>query len=111
MGWPDRLYKTRKWEKRREQQRREHPLCQLCEAEGKITIMRYAHHIHEHRPGAEEWEFWLGPLMSLCADHHLIVHGRAPTLPFRRDIGPDGFPLDPRHPFYTQEHRWKPTAK
>lgn len=63
---------------------------------GVARIATIADHVEPHKWNANK--FWCGPLQSLCGPHHsgskqyLEIHG------FTRDIGPDGWPIDPNHP-------------
>jgi hypothetical protein len=99
-GWSH-LYSTRKWAKRSRFQRRLQPLCECCKAAGRVKEAHLAHHVHEYRPGNTDLDFWFGPLESLCRDCHEIKHGRALSpRQFEPDIGVDGLPLDPSHPFW-----------
>lgn len=95
------LYNKQSWRKRSAQQRREYPLCEICESEGRVTLARVAHHIEPHN--GDEVSFRLGKLQSLCHACHERAHGRNPPVPYSKEIGADGFPLDPAHPFYKTE--------
>jgi 5-methylcytosine-specific restriction enzyme A len=98
LKWPRRLYKSRRWERRAKQYRRAHPLCERCLAAGRVTIAVLCHHLREHYPGASELEFFFGPIQSLCHSCHLESHDRPPARGYARDIGIDGWPIDPAHP-------------
>jgi hypothetical protein len=47
--------------------------------------------------------FWLGPFQSLCKNCHDVSKREIEMYGFRRDVGLDGQPLDPNHPWYTGE--------
>jgi 5-methylcytosine-specific restriction protein A len=89
-------YGLQRWKKRAHHQLRTEPLCAQCLAQGRVTPATIADHNPPHQG---VWnDFRLGPLQSLCADCHKRKwaddrHG------YHSDIGDDGFPLDPRHPF------------
>jgi 5-methylcytosine-specific restriction protein A len=54
-----------------------------------------ADHIQPHRG---DWNaFWASPIKSLCAQHHSGGKQFEERRGFRNDIGPDGYPTDPRH--------------
>lgn len=95
LTWRD-WYGLLAWKTRRNHQLRIEPLCASCLEHGRLTGATVADHNPPHKG---VWNaFRLGPLQSLCADCHNRkwandAHG------YRRDIGDDGFPLDPNHPF------------
>jgi hypothetical protein len=62
----------------------------------RVTPATIADHDPPHKG---DWNtFRLGPLQSLCRDCH---QGKwaDDARGYRSDIGDDGFPIDPRHPF------------
>ncbi len=71
--------------------RRERPLCELCEKEGRgPTPAQLVHHVdHVNRDKARLLHVAPNRLMSLCRDCHDRVHGRSP----RPVIGNDGWPV------------------
>jgi hypothetical protein len=66
------------------------PLCEVCLAEGKVTVADVVHHVEDHR--GDRAEFFYGAVQSLCRDCHERHHGRANDSPW---IGEDGLPLPP----------------
>ncbi|MGC2080726.1 MAG: HNH endonuclease [Xanthobacteraceae bacterium] len=91
-------YGLLRWKRRARHQIRAHPLCAECEKQGRITPATIADH---HPPHNGDWNaFRLGPLQSLCGVCHERKHNR---LGFAQGaskaVDPDGFPIDPRHPF------------
>lgn len=56
-----------RWQKRREAQLREHPLCCYCERKGRIVLATVADHVTPHRGDPALFD---GPLQSLCATCH-----------------------------------------
>lgn len=82
------------WRKRRLAHLTAHPLCVMCEREGKVTAANVADHITPHNGDPELFK---GPLQSLCMSHH----SRDKQIVERtgRVIGgsADGTPLDPNH--------------
>lgn len=70
--------------------RRERPLCELCDKEGRITASELVHHIdHVNRDKDRLLHVAPGRLLSLCRHCHDRVHGRN-TRPV---IGIDGWPI------------------
>lgn len=63
-GW----YKTARWQRRREQQLIDEPLCANCLKHGRLTPATVADHVERHN-GQHEL-FWHGLLQSLCAPCH-----------------------------------------
>lgn len=90
-------YSTRRWFRKRAAQLKAHPFCKLCEVMGKTRIATVADHVEPH--GGDPLKFWHGELQSLCADCHDRAKQREEVEGFSRDIGRDGWPIDPRHPF------------
>jgi 5-methylcytosine-specific restriction enzyme A len=92
-------YGTQLWKNRRRHQLEVEPLCCLCEGEGRVTGATVADHFP---PCGNDYDaFVLGPLRSLCAACHDALQGFAHR-GYRCDIGEDGYPIDPAHPFYRQ---------
>ena len=61
-----------------------------------LTGATVADHIEPHK--GDYNAFVLGKLRSLCAACHDALQGFTHR-GYRCDIGDDGFPVDPRHPF------------
>lgn len=58
-----------KWQKAREGFLRSHPLCVMCEAEGRVTVATVVDHIVPHR--GDQKLFWdKSNWQSLCKRHH-----------------------------------------
>lgn len=94
------LYGTNRWRKRSGQQRHEHPLCKMCADKGLVTAAEVADHVVPHHGIVAL--FWFGELQSLCKRCHdktkqLIEKGSYKG--YSEEIGTDGFPVDPNHPF------------
>jgi hypothetical protein len=94
------LYGTRKWRNRRAHQLRIEPLCRMCAAEDKVVAATVADHIEPWHGDVNK--FWLGPLQSLCSHCHESRKKHLERRGYLPDVGPDGWPLDPRHPVYSQ---------
>jgi hypothetical protein len=69
----------------------------MCLHEGKVIPAEVVDHIVPHKGDINS--FWLGELQSLCASHHSKSKQQIEDRGFAGDIGPDGFPSDPNHPF------------
>jgi 5-methylcytosine-specific restriction enzyme A len=92
-------YSLQLWKNRRAHQLLVEPLCVLCEAEGRVTGATVADHFPAH--DGDFNAFVRGPLRSLCAPCHDNLQGFTHKS-YQPDIGADGYPLDPRHPWYKQ---------
>lgn len=73
------LLNSKEWKELRARQLREHPLCQMCEREGKVTAAIDVHHVEPIEASmshAKMRELCFNPalLMSLCIPHHIKVH-------------------------------------
>jgi hypothetical protein len=97
MGVWDHLYKTARWQRLRRLQLQAHPLCKFCLSRGIVTAATVVDHVIPHRGN---WKaFVTGELLSLCAPCHNCVKQQIETRGYFNDIGIDGFPIDPNHPF------------
>jgi 5-methylcytosine-specific restriction enzyme A len=89
-------YKRKTWLAIREQHLATHPLCVMCEAEGRVTDATVCDHVHRHN---DDWQsFVSGPFQSLCEQHHNTAKQREEHAGFSTAAGLDGWPTDPRHP-------------
>ena len=61
----------RAWKRIRDRYAKEHPLCERCLAEGRITLMEEVHHI---RPVSCGGTHDRANLMSLCRSCHNKIH-------------------------------------
>jgi hypothetical protein len=73
----------------------------MCLQDGIVNPARVADHVTPHH--GEAYAFWYGPLQSLCFDHHNATKAEIERRGFVLDIGADGFPSDPAHPFNRQK--------
>lgn len=96
------LYKTAQWQAIRRIQLRRVPLCERCKARGVIRPATVCDHVTPHKGDSEA--FWAGPFASLCESCHSSAKQSEETRGYRNDIGDDGFPTDPNHP-YNREDR------
>lgn len=96
--WRGVWYGLAVWRTMREHQLSKEPLCAICFEQGCVTPATVADHVEPH---LGDWnKFRLGPLRSLCKEHHDGLQPAFKHRGYRLDIGPDGYPLDPAHPFY-----------
>jgi 5-methylcytosine-specific restriction protein A len=97
MGQWSAFYNTARWQRLRKHQLREHPVCAFCLQRGQVVPAVVVDHIEPHKG---DWNrFCLGKLQSLCEVCH---NGRKREIELRgycTDVGLDGYPLDPNHPF------------
>jgi len=86
------------WLKRHKYQLAIEPFCRICTAQGRLGIVATeVDHVEPH--GGDWMKFRLGAVQSLCSDCHKRKRG-SDTRGYSRDIGADGWPIDPRHPCY-----------
>lgn len=90
-------YHTTRWRARRARQLAEHPLCKLCEEQGRVTAATIADHVEPHLGDPDK--FWHGELQSLCATCHSARKQMQEKHGYSQACGVDGMPLDPNHPF------------
>ena len=62
------LYKTMRWQRVRQAQLNEQPLCEMCLDRDKVTAATVCHHRIPHR--GDVVRFWSGPFGSLCDPCH-----------------------------------------
>jgi 5-methylcytosine-specific restriction protein A len=65
----DRFYDSEPWRSLRREKLTLCPLCEICKAEGRITVATEVHHKYERRD-YPELELVLGNLQSLCKPCH-----------------------------------------
>jgi 5-methylcytosine-specific restriction endonuclease McrA len=93
----DSFYKTARWQRLRKLQLRQRPLCKFCLERGIVTAANVVDHVTPHRG---DWNaFVLGELQSLCEPCHNAAKRQIELRGYRDDIGIDGYPTDPNHPF------------
>ena len=68
----------------------------MCLKEGKVVPATVADHVVPHHGDVNL--FWLGELQSLCAPHHSSSKRVEEIRGYSRQIGADGWPVDPEHP-------------
>ena len=90
------FYSTAFWLRRRRLQLQAHPLCRMCGARGVVTPATVVDHVQPHKG---DWNlFALGELQSLCKPCHDSPKRAFELRGYSRDVGSDGWPLDPNHP-------------
>lgn len=73
-GSVSRLGYDRRWEKVRAAKLLDSPLCEVCEAEGRLTPAEEVHHI---RPISDGGDIYLSDnLMSICHSCHMKIHAK-----------------------------------
>ena len=83
-----------KWQQAREGYLRLHPLCVMCDAEGKTKAATVVDHIVPHE--GDQVLFWNSAnWQSLCATHHSSDKQRQERSGrVKRGVGPDGWPVE-----------------
>lgn len=73
------IMNSKEWKQLRIQVIREHPVCQMCEAENHVAPSQCVHHIIPVESGRTEAECWelatrRSNCMALCFRHHADIH-------------------------------------
>jgi 5-methylcytosine-specific restriction protein A len=89
-------YRHRRWKRMRLQQLQAEPLCMMCKPRGKITPATIVDHVERHFGDVEK--FWNGKLQSVCRQCHEVRKKFIEARGYDRALGPDGWPIDPKHP-------------
>ena len=89
----------RRWRKLRRQFLTEHPLCVMCEDEGRVTAAVEVDHIEKHN-GDPVLFYDVFNLQGLCKFHHRTVKAEIERSGIVRGSRADGTPLDPVHPWH-----------
>ena len=93
----DKFYKTARWKRLRKLQLTQHPLCKFCLQRGIVTRANVVDHVKPHRG---DWtDFITGELQSLCEPCHNSAKRQIELRGYSCDVGIDGYPIDPNHPF------------
>lgn len=69
----------------------------MCAVGGFRTTATVVDHVEPHR--GDPTKFWSGPFQSLCSHHHNAAKQRVEKLGYSTELGADGLPIDPLHPF------------
>lgn len=92
-----RWYFTKAWKLRRQRQLARVSWCEPCKRAGRSRIATIANHKIPHRGDREL--FFRGELESACKQCHDQAIQREELEGFSREVGGDGWPSDPKHPF------------
>jgi len=95
-------YGLQRWRDRASLQLRTHPLCAMCLRNNIVTAATVADHIEPHR--GDQHAFWYGKLQSLCQMHHNSAKKFEEAHGYSKEIGLDGWPVDPAHPVNSHKH-------
>jgi 5-methylcytosine-specific restriction protein A len=91
--------RTKRWERMRRLHLAQHPVCVMCEAQGKITPAVVCDHIVPHRGDARL--FWdSSNFQGLCKHHHDGSKQQIERRGYSTEVGVDGWPVDSRHPVF-----------
>jgi 5-methylcytosine-specific restriction enzyme A len=72
-------------------------LCKFCLERGNVTAATAVDHVEPHHG---DWTgFVTSKLQSLCEPRHKSANREIELHGYRSDIGLDGYPTDPNHPF------------
>jgi 5-methylcytosine-specific restriction enzyme A len=101
-----RWYDCARWQRLRDHQLREHPLCAFCLQRSLVVPAQVVDHVEPHNGN---WTaFVTGKLQSLCKVCHDSEKRTIDLRGYSTKIGEDGWPLDPRHPAYRKATSAKP---
>lgn len=87
-----RLYKTARWQRLREAQLAQQPLCEWCIEVEQVTEATEVHHQQAHKGDLDL--FWGGPFISTCKSCHASRGQREDRGEQRVEFAPDGWPVD-----------------
>lgn len=91
------LYNTARWRHIRDHQLSARPLCEMCEADGKLATASVCDHIEPHK--GDHDKFYAGPYQSLCKACHDGPKQKQERRGYVIGCGPDGTPIDGGHPW------------
>jgi hypothetical protein len=92
------LYKTARWRNTRRQQLTDHPICQRCEREGRVTAATICHHV-DKASKANPSTFFDGPFESRCAPCHDTIEQSIERRGYEKGNDASGRPVDENHPW------------
>jgi 5-methylcytosine-specific restriction protein A len=95
-------YKTKDWYSLRIRRLKEEPLCRYCKAKGRVTQATTVDHIVAHKGN---WLLFTGyhNTQSLCTSCHSSHKQSEERIGYNKEIGLDGWPVDPNHPANKKE--------
>lgn len=79
-----RWYKTARWQRHRQAQLWDEPLCAICLKAGRTTTATVADHVERHNGDYDK--FWHGELQSLCDEAPWRCHSRVKQKEERLEI-------------------------
>jgi hypothetical protein len=83
------------WQAIRRQQLEREPLCERHKRRGQAVVATVVHHVNRHNG---VWELFIsGPFESSCEACHNGEIQQEEIAGHSREIGVDGWPVDPRH--------------
>jgi 5-methylcytosine-specific restriction enzyme A len=91
------LYKRAIWLRTRKRKLQEKPLCERCEAKGFVRAANVVNHRVPHKGDLNLFLDW-DNLESVCKECHDSTIQSEERLGYSKEIGIDGWPVDPRHP-------------
>ena len=99
-----RLYDNQRWRKVRRMHLAEHPMCVMCERQGRVTAATVVDHIVPHEGNADL--FWdMSNWQSLCYACHNSIKKQQELYGYSQAAGTDGLPLDANHPWNTRREK------
>ena len=91
------LYKSTAWRKGRLAFLAQHPLCERCEASGRVTAATIVHHRKPHKGDLALFFAWAN-WESICQPHHDSDAQSEERIGYSKEIGVDGWPVSKAHP-------------
>lgn len=97
------LYSTKEWKAIRAKRLHKEPLCRMCKQMSISTPAYIVDHIIPHKQDRKLF-FDYNNTQSLCKPHHDSTKQSMESRGFSRQIGDDGWPIDPLHPVQRTTH-------
>jgi hypothetical protein len=95
-------YNSARWKITRAAQLRAEPFCRMCTRRGRLGVTAsVADHVVP--PKGDWYLFWNGELQSLCKTDHSQMKQQEERTGFSVEVGVDGTPLDPNHPWHRRD--------
>jgi 5-methylcytosine-specific restriction protein A len=94
---PSTSYKSSEWRRLRSRRLKAEPLCRFCKAKGRVTQANTVDHIIQHK-GDYALFIDYENTQSLCSPCHSRVKQSIERIGYNKEIGIDGWPVDPNHP-------------
>jgi hypothetical protein len=90
-------YGTARWRRIAKVQLAAHPLCAMCQTQGRVTAAITCDHIDPHK--GDPVKFWVGPFQSLCTSCHSSGKQRDEARGYTVGNDATGRPISPDHPW------------